>query len=113
LRLTVDSSEPLEEALRVVGALYGVTLVVSENGSEAPTPIHQPTSPNRRTARKSRNGTVARAATKKPRTMTATRSTGMATNAEVRSWARDTGLAVHDRGRVPASVLTAYHSAHE
>jgi hypothetical protein len=27
LKLTVDSSEPLEDALRVVGALYGLFIV--------------------------------------------------------------------------------------
>ncbi|MFL6133409.1 MAG: histone-like nucleoid-structuring protein Lsr2 [Nocardioidaceae bacterium] len=48
--------------------------------------------------RKSRNGTGARS--------------GAASNAEVRSWARQTGLTVSDRGRVPASVLTAYLVAH-
>jgi hypothetical protein len=39
-------------------------------------------------------------------------STGSPSNSELRSWARENGVAVSDRGRVPASVLTAYRNAH-
>jgi hypothetical protein len=31
---------------------------------------------------------------------------------EVRAWAREQGLAVSDRGRIPADVLAKYESAH-
>jgi Lsr2 len=31
---------------------------------------------------------------------------------EVRTWARDQGLKVSDRGRIPADVLAQYESAH-
>lgn len=31
---------------------------------------------------------------------------------EVRTWARDQGLKVSDRGRIPADVLAKYESAH-
>jgi hypothetical protein len=33
MRLTLDSSEPLQDSIRVLGALYGVTLVVANDGS--------------------------------------------------------------------------------
>ena len=32
--------------------------------------------------------------------------------AEIRSWARENGFDVSDRGRIPADVLTAYEAAH-
>jgi hypothetical protein len=31
---------------------------------------------------------------------------------DVRAWARDQGLAVSDRGRIPADVLARYEAAH-
>ena len=96
LRLTVDSSEPLEDAIRVLGALYGVTLVVSNEGPGAPTSTQQLKPRAKRVATKPQ-----------------TRAAGTASNAEVRSWARHAGLAVSDRGRLPASVMTAYRSAHD
>ena len=32
--------------------------------------------------------------------------------AEIRAWARDQGLAIPDRGRIPAEILDAYARAH-
>lgn len=100
MKLTVDSSEPLEDALRVVGALYGVTLVVSEAGP-GPSAL---TSPRATKPRK-------RSITPKPRTRTAVvdsssktsgarrvRPAAAPSSAEVRSWARLTGVTVNSRG---------------
>jgi hypothetical protein len=114
LRLTVDSSEPLEDAIRVLGALYGVTLFVSNEGPETRTPTQLPTSRGKRVATKPRTGAgVAGTEAKGSRRGTAAPSAGAASNAEVRSWARHTGLIISDRGRVSASVMTAYRSAHQ
>lgn len=33
-------------------------------------------------------------------------------NAAIREWARSTGLAVNERGRIPAPVISAYDAAH-
>lgn len=114
LRLTVDSSEPLEDAIRVLGALYGVTLVVSNEGPGAPTSTQQLKPRAKRVATKpqTRAG-VAGTEAKRSRRGASARSAGTASNAEVRSWARHAGLAVSDRGRLPASVMTAYRSAHD
>jgi hypothetical protein len=129
LKLTLDSSEPLEDAMRVVGALYGVTLVLSGDEQEARKPTRKNASKPARKASKpaSSKRTVSRApsATRKPRPVarstdadaaqseqeTAPRSAGSPSNAEIRSWARQNGLTVSDRGRLPASVVTAYRSA--
>jgi hypothetical protein len=114
LKLTVDSSEPVQDAIRAVGALYGVTLVVSERAREVSKPAQRS-----RTNSKKRSGDgllrtgggVAEASSAKSRTRGAG-SAGALSNADVRSWARHAGLAVSNRGRVPASVITAYRSAH-
>ena len=108
MKLTVDSNEPLEDAMRVLGALYGVTLVVSREVPDARRPAQKSgvTSKKRSPARKPRAGASAVDAD-------AGESAGSPSNAEVRAWARRTGLSVSDRGRVPASVLKEYRNAHQ
>jgi hypothetical protein len=129
LKLTLDSSEALEDAMRVLGALYGVTLVVSPDEQDATTSARKPTSkPGRKSANKpagsKKTANRAPSAVKKaqpvvPSTKTAAarsekktarRSVAAASNAEVRSWARQNGFTVSDRGRLPASVVTAYRN---
>lgn len=33
-------------------------------------------------------------------------------SAEIRQWARDNGIKINDRGRIPASVIEQYEAAH-
>jgi hypothetical protein len=118
LKLTLDSSEPLQDAIRVVGALYGVTIVVSEERVD----LHQPATPiePRKAARRrraggkgSRSGTPAVGVdAEKAKRVVASHLLRAPSNADVRSWARANGLTVRDRGRVPASILSAYRNAH-
>jgi hypothetical protein len=130
LKLTLDSSEPLADAMRVLGALYGVTLVVSPDEQDATKPGRKTAStPSRKSASKPagskrtarRAPSAARkappvvrsteAAAARSEQKTARRSAGSLSNAEVRSWARQNGLTVSNRGRLPASVMTAYRNA--
>jgi len=114
-KLTVDSDEPLEDAMRVLGALYGVTLVISNEAQEGtgaaqPPAAKREKAPGRgkaRTRRSARRGAPGQGQQTPPRAGRA------ASNADVRAWARQNGLTVSDRGRVPASVLNAYRDAHE
>jgi hypothetical protein len=48
LKLTLDSSEPLEDAMRVLGAFYGVTLVVSNDEPDASKPAKKKSTVSRR-----------------------------------------------------------------
>jgi hypothetical protein len=142
LKLTLDSSEPLQDAIRVVGALYGVTLVVEPGPMEAPEGDHptesaelsepeppvnaaeqpEPAEPGRTSRRSSpakrrRSRSRGSAATSAETAETAEKATAAEasspapSNAELRAWARENGVTVSDRGRVPASVLAAYRSA--
>ena len=119
MKLTVDSSEPLEDAIRVVGALYGVTLVVARDGLEGSKPTQlgsrRPKQRSATTKPRGRAGVAAHAESRKAQTTTAgsAGSAGAPSSADIRSWARHTGLSVRGRGRVPASVLTAYQDAHK
>jgi hypothetical protein len=81
MQLTIDSTEPLDRVLEVVGSLYRVRLAVV---AEVPA-----------ARAKSRPGRKAL-------------STDPVT---VRRWARANGHPVKDRGRVPAAILDAYRNS--
>jgi hypothetical protein len=137
VRVTIDSAEPLDDVIRVLGAMYGVTLVVSDSEPETvpfptadldtavPSPaveadIATPsptaavdtatpsaagvpeaaTPPRKRPSRARGRAFRARKAVQEP-----------ASNAQIRSWARDNGYTVSDRGRVPAAIVSAYQDA--
>jgi len=128
LKLTIDSNEPLEHAMSVVGALYGVTLVVSSadkdaiksesNGADKPA-----TQRSRKATTRKRTAKKKPSAAKAPQPVateadadaqpepTAAPRLGSPSNVDVRAWARDNGFTVSDRGRVPASIMTAFRNA--
>lgn len=123
LKLTIDSSEPLEDAIRVLGALYGVTLVLSSDDQDASKPATEhPSGPSKRSRSARRKSSVTRKArpvasatdadAAQPERQASQRSARSPSNAEVRAWARENGLTVSERGRVAASVMTAYRDAH-
>jgi hypothetical protein len=43
---------------------------------------------------------------------TRTRTRARSDLSAIRAWARDSGLAINERGRVPASIIDAYTAAH-
>ena len=120
MKLTLDSAEPLDEALRVVGALYGVRLAVSTDDASEVEAADQPapeTVTARATAgRRTSTSRARRQAGKGGRATSRRRSTRRTdpsgNTAEIRAWARRTGLAVSDRGRISGTVLAAYRNAH-
>jgi hypothetical protein len=124
LRLTIDSSEALEDTLRVVGALYNVTLGVSPNAT-ASSGADQGTGTAAASARRTR-GTRGSAGRRPGNRRTSNRAPrkrvrgaaranadaeGQVNTAAVRSWARENGYTVADRGRVPSELVTAYRNA--
>jgi hypothetical protein len=117
VKLTIDSTETLEDTLRVVGALYNVTLEVSANpaGDTAASTKTSNAAPLASTAT-SRAPRKARTAQKRKRpasrrARSAANARGQMDTANVRAWARENGYEIADRGRVPATVLTAYQQA--
>lgn len=94
MRITIDSTEPLDRVLPVINALYGVSLTNQESAAVA--------APRKRSGRTSgTRGPVRR------RKQTAT-----VEPAAVRAWARSTGRTVSDRGRLPAELVAAYAGEH-
>ena len=123
MKITLDSTESLEDAIRVLGAMYGVQLVVSGDEPGSTKLVEKRASRPSATRGKARKrasaanraqpdvaGTAAAGADRSnPKTVTG--PDGSPSNAEVRSWARRNGLAVSGRGRVAGSVMAAYRSA--
>jgi hypothetical protein len=121
VRLTIDSTEPLDEVVKVLGAMYGVTLVVSdaETGT-APPPVADvdtpPPAAEEKTAPPSspaaeETPTPRRKRPSRRRAPRAGRTARDVDNAEIRAWARENGYTVSDRGRVPATIVAAYREA--
>jgi hypothetical protein len=123
VRLTIDSNEPLDEVIKVLGAMYGVALVVSdaETGT-APPPVADvdappPPAAKEETASRSapaaeETSTPRRKRPSRRRAPRAGRTAGdRVDNAAIRAWARENGYTVSDRGRVPAIIVAAYREA--
>jgi hypothetical protein len=111
LRISIDTTEPLEDVIRVVGALYDVTLAVaatSETAEAVPARV-----PAGRGVSRTAKGKASRAKSNgRGRAGSGDQSDkrlGTVSNDDLRSWARENGHTVSDRGRVPAAVVTAYH----
>jgi hypothetical protein len=109
VKISIDFNEPLEDVLRVVGAAYDVTLSVApaeiNEDRTAKSERSRGRSPRPGQGRSaSRNGSDGRSRSAE--------DCAEVSNAELRSWARENGQAVNDRGRVPAAVIAAYRQAH-
>lgn len=108
MQLTIDSAEPLDRVLAVIGALYGVELTTPELPATKPAAKARSVS-----AIKAEKAAAARtprsrsATTRRPRRASATKPDP----ASVRAWAKANGHNVNDRGRVPAEVTDAYVAA--
>jgi hypothetical protein len=123
VQVTIDSSDPLDKALRVVSSLYGVELTVTVAGAPAAAaaePAPQATRrPAKKTAKKATKKAVKKATKKATkaapapgRPRRARRATRSAEElVAIRAWARDNGYNVSDRGRVSNAVLAAYEAA--
>ena len=114
VKLTIDSTDTLENTLRVVGALYNVTLEAtggsptdapSGPSTDEPAPVAAPRS-------RSRSRTSQKRQPRARRARAAKNGRARVDTADVRAWARASGYEIADRGRVSANVLTAYKQAH-
>jgi hypothetical protein len=99
MQVTIDSNEPLERVLRVVGALYDVELSVGAGAHAAAS--RSAAAPTAKRATKSSNG--------RPRRPRGRRNA--VDTAVVRQWAREHGHEVSDRGRIPNAVIEAYQES--
>jgi hypothetical protein len=105
VQLTIDTSQNLDDVVRVVGALYNVQLGVVE--ATTPTTVAAPRGRSRSTSGRrsaaSRRG-ASRRSGRRP-------NAGAVSTAEVRAWAQTNGYPVNSRGRIPATVKTAFDAS--
>jgi hypothetical protein len=100
VQLTIDSSQKLDDVIRVVSALYNVQLGVVDAAGPATT-----TAASRSRSRSaSSRGSATRRSGRRP-----SRST--ASTAEVRAWAQTNGYQVNSRGRIPMTIKNAFEAS--
>ncbi|MGV1030585.1 MAG: Lsr2 family DNA-binding protein [Dermatophilaceae bacterium] len=115
MKVTFDSSEPLADAIRVIGALYNVTLTHLDALDDAQQP-GVPVSPsatrsNGKPAASKRKQSQRPPALKPVRaqaTLTRRSAAKAADPGEIRAWAKANGHAVNDRGPLSGTVRAAY-----
>jgi len=110
VQVSFDSTEPLDQVLAVLGAVYNTPLAASSGGQE------QAVAAPRREARSGRRTRTPVEAAPQPATAGRSRRSGRAIPARVdvtaaRAWAREQGIIVSSRGQLAAAVLAAYQTA--
>lgn len=98
MQLTIDSSQKLDDVIRVVGALYNVQLdVVGSAGSTA-------VAPRSRARSTSARGSAGRRSNRRTNRRNAS-------TADVRAWAHTNGFQISDRGRISQQVKNAFEAS--
>ena len=100
VQLTIDTSQPLEDVLRVLGAMYNVAITV-EPAPESVAAAAPARASTRRTATRRRPGRT-------PIRSHGKASRSGATSAEIRAWAVANGFDVGSKGRIPRAVVDAF-----
>jgi len=113
LKVTIDSAEPLADALRVIGALYNVNLAQVPATDDTTTVRVAQRRPTRPVSAKPSPRTPAKAAkASSARTTGSSRGGETVSSSDVRAWALANGHAVSNRGTLPGAVKAAYAEAH-
>ena len=113
MKVTIDSTEPLADAIRVIGALYDVNLgeVATDDTPTAGAAQEQPPRAATGTSSRRSRAKIAKAST--PSGTGRRRRAHAAGSSDVRAWAVANGHAVSNRGTLPAAVKAAYAEAHQ
>ena len=114
MKVTIDSTEPLADAIRVIGALYNVNLAQAAETDEATT-LEAAQGPSARpgTAKPSRRRRSKTSQVASPSGSGRGRPKSNAGSREVRAWAVANGHSVSNRGTLPAAIKSAYAQAHK
>jgi len=114
VRISIDSGEPLSEVIRVIEAVYQVSVTI-----DRPAQSTRDEAASARPRKRSPQGSGRRAAAKAIGRSRATGSTTSPANApasgssaDIRAWARQHGHPVGDTGRISGQVIAAYQQAH-
>ena len=113
MKVTIDSSEALADTLRVIGAVYNVTLAQVHETTGAAKPEGSVIAPSlsAKSDRKRAGQSRTQKPTRPPATRTRQRPAPKATAAsaaDIRAWANANGHPINDRGPLSATVRAAY-----
>lgn len=114
VKVSIDSTDSLSDAIRVIGALYDVTLAQVENNGGTVVPAEPNTATRASSAASSSrstrraNGKPSGGSTRRARSKTAATA---ATASQIREWALANGHVVSSRGTIPAAVRSAFDAA--
>ncbi len=114
LKVTIDSTEPLADAIRVIGALYNVNLAQVSAATDDTTTVRvAQRRPTRPVAAKPSPRTPAKTVkTSSARTTGSSRRSETVSSSDVRAWAAANGHTVSNRGTLPGAIKAAYAEAH-
>ena len=114
MKVTIDSTEPLADAIRVIGALYNVNLGEVAATDDTPTTgAAQDEPPRAATGTSSRRSRAKTAKASSPSGTGRRRRAPAAGSSDVRAWAVANGHTVSSRGTLPAAIKAAYAEAHK
>ena len=116
MKVTLDSNEPLADAMRVIGALYNVTLAqvaATDDTTTAGAGAAKDQPHRAATAKPSRRSRAKTAKVSSPSRSGRSRRTEAVSSSDVRAWAVANGHAVSNRGTLPAAIRSAYAEAHK
>lgn len=119
MKVTIDSSEPLTDTIRVIGALYNVTLTQADESTRAGehdrnTTVSRSSARSHRKPAPSAPKQAQRSPTPKSMPAAAARRAAVVKAAdpgEIRTWAKTNGYTVNDRGPLAGTVRAAYAAA--
>ena len=109
VKVTIDATDSLSDAIRVINALFGVTLaeVDGDDGRAVPARRSAPTRTPEASSSKRSNAKVSKGPARRNRPVPAARASA----SEIRAWARANGHVVRDRGAISAAVRAAFEAA--
>lgn len=111
MQITIDTArDELDDVLRLVSAAYGVE--VTRTGTEETSSGGAAVEPATPPVRSRRGGRSSGASAEAGRARRGRGRAASTSTAQIRAWARETGLEVPARGRLSAEVISAYEQAH-
>ena len=109
MKVTIDATDSLSDTIRVINALFDVTLA-QVDGDNGRTATARRSAPPRKPEASASKRSTAKVSNRPVRRNRSTSPTP-ASASEIRAWARANGHVVRDRGTIPAAIREAFEAA--
>ena len=110
MKVTIDATDSLSDTIRVINALFDVTLA-QVDGDNGRTATARRSAPPRKPEASASKRSTAKVSTRPVRSNRSTSPTTPASASQIRAWARANGHVVRDRGTIPAAIRAAFEAA--